>query len=165
MIDGDGCGTISGMNEWQGKPKYLEETCRSADLSTTDPTWPDPGSNQGRHAVKLATNRLSYSTAYWIIQNGPVKRKQRNKFQNNDWLWAGWLWGQSSSACSVKKFHFTILSKLAVAPNQPHIHWVPRAFPPGAERQRREADNSPQLVQRLENEDICIHSHHYIFMM
>jgi hypothetical protein len=26
-IDGDDCGVISGMNEWQGKPKYLEKTC------------------------------------------------------------------------------------------------------------------------------------------
>jgi hypothetical protein len=25
MIDGDDCGAISGMNEWQGKPKYLED--------------------------------------------------------------------------------------------------------------------------------------------
>jgi hypothetical protein len=38
MIDGDDCGVISGMNEWQGKPKYWEETCPSAALSTTDPT-------------------------------------------------------------------------------------------------------------------------------
>jgi hypothetical protein len=38
MIDGDDCGTISGMNEWQRKPKYSEETCPSAALSTADPT-------------------------------------------------------------------------------------------------------------------------------
>jgi hypothetical protein len=38
MIDGDDCGAISGMNEWQGKPKYWEETCPSAALSTTVPT-------------------------------------------------------------------------------------------------------------------------------
>jgi hypothetical protein len=25
MIDGDYCGTINGMNEWQGTPKYLGE--------------------------------------------------------------------------------------------------------------------------------------------
>jgi hypothetical protein len=37
MIDGDDCGAISGMNDWQGKPKYSEETCPSAALSTTDP--------------------------------------------------------------------------------------------------------------------------------
>jgi hypothetical protein len=38
MTDGDDCGAIGGMNEWQEKPKYSEETCHSAALSTTDPT-------------------------------------------------------------------------------------------------------------------------------
>jgi hypothetical protein len=33
---------------WQGKPKYSEKTCPSATLSTTNPTWPDLGSNPGR---------------------------------------------------------------------------------------------------------------------
>jgi hypothetical protein len=35
--DDDDCAEISGMNEWQGKRKYCEETCFSAALSTTDP--------------------------------------------------------------------------------------------------------------------------------
>jgi hypothetical protein len=30
-------------NEWQGKPKYSEKTWPDATLSTTNPTWPDPG--------------------------------------------------------------------------------------------------------------------------
>jgi hypothetical protein len=50
--------------EWwlAGKPKYLEETCPSAALSTTNPTcW--PYANQGRRGGKPATNRLSYGTA------------------------------------------------------------------------------------------------------
>jgi hypothetical protein len=34
--------------EWQGKPKYSEKTCPGATLSTTNPTWPDPGLNTGR---------------------------------------------------------------------------------------------------------------------
>jgi hypothetical protein len=38
MIDGDDCGAISGMNEWQGKHNYSERTCPSAAVSTTDPT-------------------------------------------------------------------------------------------------------------------------------
>jgi hypothetical protein len=37
MIDGDDCGAVGGMNEWQDKPKYWVETCPSAALSTTDP--------------------------------------------------------------------------------------------------------------------------------
>jgi hypothetical protein len=48
---------------WQGKPKYLEKTCPSATLSTTNPTWPDPGRRGGRPA----TNRLSYGTAQHVM--------------------------------------------------------------------------------------------------
>jgi hypothetical protein len=44
---------------WQGKPKYSEKTCPSAILSTTNPTWPDPG----RRGGKPATNRWSYGAA------------------------------------------------------------------------------------------------------
>jgi hypothetical protein len=48
----------------QGKPKYSEKTYPSATLSTTNPTWPDPGSNPGRRGGKPATNRLSYGAAW-----------------------------------------------------------------------------------------------------
>jgi hypothetical protein len=41
--DGD-CGEIGGMKIGRGgKPKYTEKTCPSATLSTTNPTWLDPG--------------------------------------------------------------------------------------------------------------------------
>jgi hypothetical protein len=49
--------------DWQGKPKYSEKTYPSATLSTTNPTWPDLGSNLDRHGGKPATNRLSSGTA------------------------------------------------------------------------------------------------------
>jgi hypothetical protein len=50
----------NGWNEhWQGKQKYSEKTCPSATLSTTNPTWPDPG----RRGGKPETNRLSYGAA------------------------------------------------------------------------------------------------------
>jgi hypothetical protein len=49
---------------WQGKPKYSEKNCPGPTLSTTDPTWPDLGSNPGRRGGKPATNRLSYAKAY-----------------------------------------------------------------------------------------------------
>jgi hypothetical protein len=62
IIDSDDCGAISGLNEWQGKPKYSDETCSSAALSTTDPTWYDPGWNPGRHGGKSASNRVSYAS-------------------------------------------------------------------------------------------------------
>jgi hypothetical protein len=46
-----------------GKPKYSEKTRLSATLSTTNPTWPYPGSNPGRRCGEPATNRLSYGAA------------------------------------------------------------------------------------------------------
>jgi hypothetical protein len=55
-------GEFGGMN-WQGKPKYSEKTCPDATLSTTNPTWPDPGLNPGRRDAKPATNRFSYGAA------------------------------------------------------------------------------------------------------
>jgi hypothetical protein len=51
-------------NEWQGKPKYSEKTCPGATLSTTNPTWPDPGLNPGRRGGKPVTNRFSYGVAF-----------------------------------------------------------------------------------------------------
>jgi hypothetical protein len=47
----------------EGKLKYLEKTCPSATLSTTNHTWPDLGSNPGHCSAKPATNCLSYGAA------------------------------------------------------------------------------------------------------
>jgi hypothetical protein len=51
--------------EWElaGGIEVLERTCPIATLSTTDPTWPDLGSNPGHRGGKPVTNRLSYDTA------------------------------------------------------------------------------------------------------
>jgi hypothetical protein len=46
----------------QGKLKYSEKPYPSVTLSTTNPTWPDLGSNTGRR-----TNRLSYGTGLSLI--------------------------------------------------------------------------------------------------
>jgi hypothetical protein len=46
--------------DWWAKPNYSRKTCTSPSLSTTKPTWPNPGSNPGRRGGKPATNRLSY---------------------------------------------------------------------------------------------------------
>jgi hypothetical protein len=65
-------------NEWQGKPKYSEKTCPDATLSTTNPTWPDPGLNPGRRGGKPATNRFSYGAANtnpWLC--GPLASTRR----------------------------------------------------------------------------------------
>jgi hypothetical protein len=40
-----------------------EKTCPSATLSTTNPTWADPGANPGLRGERPATNRLSHLTA------------------------------------------------------------------------------------------------------
>jgi hypothetical protein len=48
--------------ELQEKPKYSEDTCPSATLSSTNPTLPDLGSNWGGGG-KPDTNRLSYGKA------------------------------------------------------------------------------------------------------
>jgi hypothetical protein len=67
LIDRDEFGAFSGMNDWQGKLKYLEETCLSAALFTMDATKFDPGSNLGLHCLKPATNSLRYGTAMFSI--------------------------------------------------------------------------------------------------
>jgi hypothetical protein len=41
------------------KSKYWEKTCLNDTLSTTNPTWPEVGSNPGRRGGKPATNRLA----------------------------------------------------------------------------------------------------------
>jgi hypothetical protein len=51
--------------DWQGKPRYSEETCPRVTVSTTNPTWPYSGSNPGRRGGKPATNRLSYGAAFF----------------------------------------------------------------------------------------------------
>jgi hypothetical protein len=58
--------------DWQGKPKYSEKTCPSATLSTTNPTWRDPGSNTGHRGGKPATNRLSYGPAVKLNINSAL---------------------------------------------------------------------------------------------
>jgi hypothetical protein len=40
------------------------KTCPSATLSTTNPTWIDPGSNPGLRGERPGTNRLSHGTAW-----------------------------------------------------------------------------------------------------
>jgi hypothetical protein len=59
----------------RGKPKYSGgKTCPSATLSTTKPTWTDPGSNPGLRGERPATNRLSHDTAFWsFTRSHPVE--------------------------------------------------------------------------------------------
>jgi hypothetical protein len=62
----------------RGKPKYSGgggEICPSTILSTTNPTWTDPGSNPGLRGERPATNRLSHGTACDLpfSRNQPLK--------------------------------------------------------------------------------------------
>jgi hypothetical protein len=76
---------------WQGKPKYSEKTCPSATFSTTNPTWPDLGSNPGRSGGKPATARLSYGTALRTEQT--VHRKSVLRHVNVTIQWhIPWKW-------------------------------------------------------------------------
>jgi hypothetical protein len=43
------------------------KTCPSATLSTTNPTWADPGSNPGFRGGRPATNRLNHGTVIPLI--------------------------------------------------------------------------------------------------
>jgi hypothetical protein len=42
------------------------KSCPNVTLSTTNPTWNDPGSNPGLCGERPATNRLSHGTALQI---------------------------------------------------------------------------------------------------
>jgi hypothetical protein len=51
------------MKLTEGNRSTRVKTCPSATLSTTNPTWTDPGSNPGLRGESSATNRLSHGTA------------------------------------------------------------------------------------------------------
>jgi hypothetical protein len=74
--------------DWQGKPEYSEKTCPSAILSTTNPTWPDPGLNPGRRGGKPATNRLSYVAAnVWLSKSYESNRNREVNIEFNfEWI-------------------------------------------------------------------------------
>jgi hypothetical protein len=59
-----------------------EKTCPSATWSTTNPTWPDMGSNPGRRGGKPVPNRLSYGTALEYVAY--KKRRYTNPLALSD---------------------------------------------------------------------------------
>jgi hypothetical protein len=52
----------------QENQKPQRDTCPSANLSTTNPTWTDLGANPGLHCEMLATDHLSYGMAYKLCK-------------------------------------------------------------------------------------------------
>jgi hypothetical protein len=63
------CFSILTEHRWnetdRGKPTTRRKTCPSATLSTTNPTWTDPG----LRGERPATNRLSHGTATSAVVN------------------------------------------------------------------------------------------------
>jgi hypothetical protein len=53
----------NGVMIFAGETEELGENLPSATLSTTNPTWIDPGANPGLRGERLATNNLSHGTA------------------------------------------------------------------------------------------------------
>jgi hypothetical protein len=76
---------MENLVEWRlaGETEVLGENLPSATLSTTNPTWPDPGLNPGRRGGKPATNRLSYGTRPYTEKN---KRQSFWNLRNQDIL-------------------------------------------------------------------------------
>jgi hypothetical protein len=59
--------------DWQGKPKYSDKTCPSATLSTTNPTWLDPGLNPGRRGGKLELWRVPWTHRSFLTEDCLLK--------------------------------------------------------------------------------------------
>jgi hypothetical protein len=73
MKYGDDCAAISGMNEWQGKPKYSEKICPGAALSTTDPHRPPHDLTRAAAAVSASVrwnvrNKMDLHRSYVVIE-------------------------------------------------------------------------------------------------
>jgi hypothetical protein len=66
MIDEGDCGAIGGMKIGRGNCSTRRKPAPGTTLSTTNPAWPDPGSNPAHHSGKPATDRLSYGAA-WLF--------------------------------------------------------------------------------------------------
>jgi hypothetical protein len=67
-MENDGGMILTGENR-----RTRRKPCPSATLSTTNPTWIDPGANPGLRVERLATNRLSYGSARgYVYANGFV---------------------------------------------------------------------------------------------
>jgi hypothetical protein len=61
------------MQQWwndifAGETEVLGENLPSATLSTTNPTWIDPGANPGLCSERPATNRVSHGTALLLCR-------------------------------------------------------------------------------------------------
>jgi hypothetical protein len=62
---------MDNLVEWRlvGESEVLGENLPQATLSTTNPTWPDPGANPGRSGGKPATNCLGYGAVFLSLHS------------------------------------------------------------------------------------------------
>jgi hypothetical protein len=61
-LESDGGMILTGENR-----RTRRKTCPSATLSTTNPTWIDPGTNPGLRGERRATDDLSHRTAHHSV--------------------------------------------------------------------------------------------------
>jgi hypothetical protein len=64
----------SGMILTEETRRTRRKTCPSATLSTTNPTWIDPGANVGLRGERPATNRLSHGTTKYRVNDCESRR-------------------------------------------------------------------------------------------
>jgi hypothetical protein len=64
----------------------------------------------------------------------------------------------------VKKFSFSMLSRLALGSTQPPIQRVPGTLFPGVKRQGREADSSPPTSAEVKKMWVNTSTPPYVFM-
>jgi hypothetical protein len=64
-----------------GETEELGENLPSATLSTTNPTWIDPGANPGLRGERPGTNRLSHGTALLSTLMNPKHFEYFKKFK------------------------------------------------------------------------------------
>jgi hypothetical protein len=82
----------------------------------------------------------------------------------NNWLRAGRPRDRSLSSYVGKNFHFSISSKTAPRPTQPHIYRVLGALSPELKRPWREADHSPLTSAKVKKTWVCTSTPPYTFM-
>jgi hypothetical protein len=69
---------------WQGKLKYSDKTCPTVTLSTTNPTWSDPGSNPSRHDGKSASNlKVWHDVTTYIHLSGILSKYSRMFYKSS----------------------------------------------------------------------------------
>jgi hypothetical protein len=79
---------MENLVEWRlaEETEVLGENLPSVTLSTTNPTWPDPGANPDRRGGKPVTHRLSYGAALnmYIYKALSFTRRQGSKTRNQE---------------------------------------------------------------------------------